>query len=1122
MSWEGEIERGIAAAVRKLSNQRWPDQKNRFWHLGVEFDRTELDRALSEIALEVVRGTSGASLPRVVVLLHLLRRELPGVRANRLWPDVATLVNSHGPGREIGTDVCAVYFRNRLRGVFPGRLARDTDAHKYVKLVMDEAGVGFDRARIIREFLEGLARTPVDATISDADQRAILHEQIARDARPDVAVLEPALLNAGLALFRIQRALITDVAPGEAQLWSWPEFNAFIRGVVGDEIAYLVPDAESVFRELLPIIGSRIPCQRAFELLTENGTVIAFPPSYSAKSIPRTLEDVAIGTIRITMGSRELTVTTFDEVGSGPEIVRNPPERWMSLAGGRQAAIWRDHPFHVDRTGLGSAVARLVCDPMGRILGYAWGGLTRPGDRLVSISHQKGHPSIAFERNSSARPVVKWRWREGGFEGRVLCVGYYDAPEHSALDVTLDGRVIGRVSDARLNGLIECETAAKFRWSLDATVALNLRSAGRILYDTELRLPQRPLAVIGSEVFRLDDLGSAENVPDPLDEILLFGDDDAPEPECDEGTIVRAPRSFPRPNGMCVYIWRGSTKSRIPAIRWGDVGWSQAQQCPSLTVLASREMLGVGFRIRTTGSVWPVSTTNSENVTFVLDGIAHGLECELEFRCGPIVARCKRVAPSQTTLAELLSSIPGWAMARISGLSTVTARVDGVSNTSSTAIYFVPVRIQHGPVRIGAAPTAHATDAIGHALELVPRDQPRLPGDEVSATLTFPGHDELEPGSGVTFSWIPDYFDIVLRDGDHKLTDERLGLSELEKLDIDLTGDSSEWGFGAGILQENRALPTVDAIRETIGGLGACLESAIGRGLANVDEVFLTAYYRSAAVARWTIDLSPVPIDLRVASSLAGEGIHVIARVEWLGQSMDSAEIRLRDGTSLLVSTTASPERSGRQPFSRFANAELSVPSAYCIGYPDGRSAIVEAFVGSKALTSAPCTLPAIPVSASDIPTVIRALLDRSANAAEASAACRQILVLYCDHVLHAKREFPWEPDRLARVIDRQLGMADCAGTTSVGIRVIGALQTSIQPPSLRLEPSEEPSPYGIAINEIVFRMLERQRTNGTLVPSARVNLQLALREQSLLTDQDSSLVDRIRSLTERCEGLTQ
>lgn len=1118
--WERTVEKVITVEARQLPAGLWPHARTRFWQLGFGVDREALSAAVLAMKRVVAEGSTAHPLACVAVLLHLLRTELPAVRANRLWPDVASIIDSGGL---TSRERCATFFRDCLQRCFRTTLAAKEEHHKYVNLMLDEAGVGFDRSRIIREWLSRVLKQTIGTAHDDDVLREMLHDTLCQDDRPDVTALEPVLLRAGLGLCQVQRALIERADPVAVANWTWSDLSQFAFKITGQQLAHLIPEAESVFSALIPQLGESISCERAYELAHQGPSSVLFPPTYDARSLPQSAEDVPLAVIQIRSKAASRRATIVDSLGKGPDIVeQGPPDVWMSMPGGRHASIWRKAPFSVEQKGSGSTEARRVYAENDRIVGYAWSGMTWPGDGALARSHVAGVHSLRIVREPSIRPVPRWLWRGSRVVMCVNNVAFYDVPDGAAISIESEGTCLCHAEAAESNGMLV--PAAKFEreWrTSEDSVSLGLRVAGRTCASSHIKLPRRPLVVFGRVIYRWEEADHAGLTRKNCTELLLIGDERAGTPECASGVLSKASGSVSVPRGLVAWIWRSANTDETPHIIWGSAELGQDRSSPRLEVLADREIRLDGFRIRGTGSVWPLTTTCVVAARLQVHNLPIGATAVVKLSCGPLLVRKTITDNALIGLDAVLSALPAQALERLAGLAVVSLEYEGHRIPQNAAFYIAPDRIECMPSRSGEVSRARLGGQGKAGLELTGNVRTGMASEAIAA-LTFPAHPDLEPGSGVLFTWHPEVFDVRLTKAGGGQAEGELSLTSLHDHRIEFTGDLHRWSLA--VMLGGRDLALHAAQIHTAHNLHEIVVQPLNALAAEIRDppahMVLTAAYGGQLVESWTIRLDPVPRSISAQIAHMEQVVSVAVELEWLGLPSGCVRCLIHEGTQLLAQAEQPIGGGVERDLRCSAKFVLEIPAALCIGTPDPCWEIsVIATASGFLLGRTSATIASSPVEYVNIPAAIRSLLGKPASTEGASSACRQVLVLFRTHLLQTGSS-PFNAETLAANLERQLSQADCVGTAAACIRARGQMLTWQGVPSVRPIPSDEPSAFGLAVNDTLLGILEREAALGQLLPASLASLEKALKSQIGQIQESVKITTELKELAARCQSL--
>src|SRR5205809_7308890 len=180
-----------AAKVEKVAAEAGTIAESRFWETGITIPDDLLPGAATGVAEEISAGSTRSGRVACLLLFHLLRTRLTNVRANRLWPEVAGELAGLS-GLLVDPWRCAHWFREVLVTHY-GDAIEDV-LHRFVACALDEAGVGWDGFRIVREFLQQL----VSAGFGVADPAGRVTVELDRyrrrsHDRDDIEALVPQL-----------------------------------------------------------------------------------------------------------------------------------------------------------------------------------------------------------------------------------------------------------------------------------------------------------------------------------------------------------------------------------------------------------------------------------------------------------------------------------------------------------------------------------------------------------------------------------------------------------------------------------------------------------------------------------------------------------------------------------------------------------------------------------------------------------------------------------------------------------------------------------------------------------------------------------------------------------------
>ena len=214
----------VCAWQKVHSTQELP----RFWELALD---EPLETVLGDAARAICDQAKRGGMPSYpfqtcLVLYHLLRTRLTNIRCNRLWPEVAKELTRLS-GCPLEGERCGQFFREVIRSRYEAEL-EDNVHFRFVRFAFDETGVGKDRSRIVRDFLEKLREAsfahPAGLNLEDQiDEFFQEYLRIGNDG-DDVEALGKVLRRSGLALLRLAADVRTRGLALECSLWDWRSF----------------------------------------------------------------------------------------------------------------------------------------------------------------------------------------------------------------------------------------------------------------------------------------------------------------------------------------------------------------------------------------------------------------------------------------------------------------------------------------------------------------------------------------------------------------------------------------------------------------------------------------------------------------------------------------------------------------------------------------------------------------------------------------------------------------------------------------------------------------------------------------------------------------------------------
>lgn len=1109
----------LAKRLLTLGAREWPSDDLRFWQFDLDLDPTQVDRALREIRAASAHDVEKEPKALVILLMHVLRSSLPGVRANRLWPDVAELF--YGPSEKARSqrERCPRLFRDCLQSVFGDRLRHDLAHHRYVRLLLDETGVGHDRAAIIHSFLLGLLEVPTPAGMTRAEMKAsaelAVEDHLRREARPDVEALQPVLLRAGNALLRIRHSLLIDADPNEVAEWTWRDLEAFARNIAGEDLNQVIPEARSVFEALMPSLCSQLSCINALRM-SQSGGAIAFPPSFDMASRPARIEEVPLGAARLGDGNSRRRVDLLDPEGfSAAAAVALGPDRWCTLSQGRVVAILRPIRFAVVRQGSPRAECRCVYDVQDRPAGYFWSGRTFPGDGIAAVpKDSRDAPTITLSRAPSFVPVSLWTWNQRGYALRLTGLAYYDNPRSANVVVSLGGETLFRGPIEAGRGLLGTRGATIPLTADEALggVELGVEIAGLPRRAVVVRLPMEPYAVIDEDVQALERAVMRLASRGGHAPFIVVGPRDWGPPRSEGAAVRRWPSIEVRP-GMEAFELSPGARSRVTPFDWGSQRWGAFEQSSGLVPDFPKQVFCDGVEIRATGSLWPakcgagplpVRLTRGDSqgpMALVLDGGVVRWRYDLD------------PAQSEFDLAPVLESMPS---DRVDPLIGIRLETRAHRENASFAVFRVPPEIRQESAGLNERPRLELRYGPEFSVVLDALDVASAPGASVAAVMTFPAHPDLEPGSGITFIWTPERHWIVLAsDTGPVASGQSLDLAALDSLKIDTGGHDDQWSL---LLQdisdhENRPMGPLAMPPRGTASLREWLLNHLSSLTVPARRASLIAVYRDREVARWPVVLAPM-LSTEATLQDSGAVVEISVRIEGLILETAPVDVGIKYAGQSVASMSVRMERETPGSFRAMCQATLSIRVSLLRGY--STKLIVEVTAAQGVTLASEVSLPRVKFAAPDIPTQVRALLEQPCDPAHAPAVCRAVAVLSYDF-MQANSRLPLDGDVLARKLEVQFRDTEGVGAASLCLKTLKQLCEPSKIPQLRPLETEEATAFGVVVNSIVLEVLEREAARGTMDRDLLARVTTAVMRQagalSSFDDVDGALSDRCARL---------
>lgn len=401
----------------------WPTNKGgskerNYWVEARDWSDTELSKTASQIIDVVERGVSVLSWNdkfNCEFLFELSRRSLPEVRGNYYWPSAYAEVvrRSEMISSEPTQHKFEKYFREAISSAYcreVGLLQKQGVHHKYVALIFQQAGIGKDRNRILKEFLEFLVEHY--SSRDDSDTYLIVSQALEEfvkgqpdSSRVDVSFLTGVLTRIGQEVMVLVRALEREPGREEISNWTWDQLRSFWLSRAGVNLDELTPSAGHVILELISHLSTLWLRSKIFRLASSGKVSVTLPGRTAITACSR-YRDIPIGPAEISFRGEKRSIMIVDHMELDPQkFSRLDKDVWH----------WLDdeYTYKLSKTGFdvlisGAKSQKAVPYFIGKRLqnaeqvGYFWGGyapfgvIEKPDSLNVTNRHSRADLSIHY------------------------------------------------------------------------------------------------------------------------------------------------------------------------------------------------------------------------------------------------------------------------------------------------------------------------------------------------------------------------------------------------------------------------------------------------------------------------------------------------------------------------------------------------------------------------------------------------------------------------------------------------------------------------------------------------------------------------------------------------------
>jgi hypothetical protein len=316
--------------------KRKPDEQ--YWVNARQWNQNELDAAAKDIA-GMAYASSDCSREKCnkirEFILNISMTYLADVRGNYYWPELYREISkrvsdSHNFPSE---GELATFCRKVLLRTDDSELSylQNSLVHnRFIALIFEQAGIGKDRNKIIRQYLEWLVNNRMSIAMdgpgkwADIAVEKYIETQTA-DIQRDVNLLANVLARIGSELLALVDAIESHPDRVEMIEWSWEKLSQWWMGKTGFDLDALTPSAANVLREWISRLSVVWTKSEIFRLSRMGVISCEWPDGSNCSSFNHHTE-LPLGNAVLVRGeSRQNIVVVDSENMSRADIVKNEP-----------------------------------------------------------------------------------------------------------------------------------------------------------------------------------------------------------------------------------------------------------------------------------------------------------------------------------------------------------------------------------------------------------------------------------------------------------------------------------------------------------------------------------------------------------------------------------------------------------------------------------------------------------------------------------------------------------------------------------------------------------------------------------------------------------------------------
>ena len=1105
MNWKSKVSEQLEKTAKANDLQPWGVTDTQFWQLGVQLPDKIMQVASADIATAAVSGRSLTDKSVLAILMVVLRSYLAGVRANYLWPEVAKYFNAQS-GLQVQHGIYAARFREALGVIFASKLSEIEHHHRYVMLLLDEAGIGHDRAAIIMEFLLHLCEMDDMSGNAVGEFEQVVLDNLERfnsaaHSRGDVEALWRVLLRAGVTVFRIRQALQDYPDPLELQLWQWEDLRQFWLSATGEKLETVLPEAQQVFNALLPHFGNIISCDQVYALIRDGDIAVELPQKNNAT--PVSPDDIPLGKVIFYRNKSQVEAKTTETLGLTSDVAqKRTPDCWLRR-GLNGYYIWSAEPFHVLIDGYSRVKSREIYNYRnGRLEGYIWSGRLRE-DQSVVVEES----GIELERISAVLPQYTWRYNPSGPTLKLMGIkvlhhdGLMDAKVMVAENVVWEGQI--KAGTTMVVPRKQFKEIAIDPNEAVTGVKVEVYSGERLFGYREIRLPPYPFAIVNRRILRPGVVDSAIAGDYGFrDSVLIVpnGRERNSMPESDAGKFSPY-EDIEIPAGTVAFrLGLVSDRAVARKMRYDEHEWVIAGDIPSLWVDSPRKISIGPVAIHCTGSIYPVASDNTANVRLCVCGEIDNSGWALRLDTGSVIHRYALQPSTQSiVLASLLEYAPAAFHRSIYGL----VRMELVHQGKPTGLPCYLYYVGDSAIPQVARPDEYARVIFSNLQlreQIITSDTPlHKSGEYASCTLVFPEVRDIESASGVTFIWKPECRGVSFSSANTESITDRINLEQAASTTVRVEGSLVGWSLQACLsvgdeLVESELYTLTNINNPLSKMLDKYVFSVFPLEIRYLDSLMIKAIDGQEVFQIWNLFLSPceINLDVKEASRNGSHGIHISA--SWLGLADREVTVIAKEGAEWIsaphvihhrVGITGPAELSGTA-FIELIDEVINLISNRVIDIElleDGR------LTASRQITTKSPARKIIENREELRNQILSLIKSNKATSGSAEATISNFILLIERYVLKFS-EIPYDAARLEAVMMKSFKMTEQSGHLLTCLITRIELVERSDVPDVRPKPTCGKSILNVLENTLLLHVLAREYHAGTLDPINAVRLQ--------------------------------